>query len=323
MLAGNGDHSVAFELTHNAGKCHAWAMMGDAVIAETGATLGELIHQRSRELTTAERRVARTLFATNLVAGFDTVAGLAARSHVSGPTVLRFVSKLGFSGYAEFQRALRHDLAARIDSPLRLYSRSHSELRSGHVLDAARARLARVLDSTFANLPQGEFDAVVDQLADRRRTVWMVGGRRTQAGAEILHAHLYRVRPRAQMFDVTPSGRVNAVLEVSRKDVVVVFDVKRYQKDTFALAESIRDRGATIVLITDPWLSPIADFASNVLTFDVDAPSPYGSMVSCVALIEVLVAGIVERLGESARRRVAEFERLRESYTWDDGEIPM
>ena len=298
-------------------------MMEDAVIAESGSTLGELIHQRSRDLTTAERRVARALFATNLVAGFDTVAGLAARSSVSAPTVLRFVSKLGFAGYAEFQRALRHDLAARIDSPLRLYARGHSEQGGDHILDVARGRVARVIDSTFANLPKGEFDAVVSLLADSRRGVWTGGGRCTQAGAEILQTHLFRIRPRAQVIDHTPSGRVNAVLEVSRRDVVVLFDVRRYQKDTHALAESVRDRGATIVLITDPWLSPIADFANHVLTFDVDSSSTHDSIVGCVALVETLIAGTVDRLGRPAGKRASEFERLREGYTWNEGEIPI
>ena len=126
--------------------------------------------------------------------------------------------------------------------------------------------------------------------------------------------------PRTQLIDFAPSGRVGALLEVSRKDVMVVFDMRRYQKDTIALAEGVRDRGATIVLITDPWLSPIADFANHVLPVDVDATSPRDSVVSCIALIEVLVAGIMNRLGEPARRRVSEFERLREGDTWDDDE---
>ena len=296
-------------------------MRGDASIGGTDATLGELIHLRSSDLTTAERRVARSLFATNLVAGFDTVAGLAKRSRVSGPTVLRFVSKLGFSGYADFQRALRNDLAARIDSPLRLPARSGSEPHGNQILDDARYRLVRAIDSTFANLPRGEFDAVVDLLADKRRRVWTGGGRLTHAGAAILQAHLYQFRPRTQLIDYAPSGRVGALLEVSRKDVMVVFDMRRYQKDTIALAERVRDRGATIVLITDLWLSPIADFANHVLPVDVDATSPRDSVVSCIALIEVLVASIMDRLGEPARRRVSELERLREGDTWDDDEI--
>ena len=98
-------------------------------MTDPGTTLGDAVHQRTAELTPAERRVARTLFASNLMAGFDTVAGLAARTGVSGPTVLRFAGKIGFAGYAEFQRALECDVAARIDSPLRLYDRSPPERR--------------------------------------------------------------------------------------------------------------------------------------------------------------------------------------------------
>ena len=75
---------------------------------------------------------------------------------------------------------------------------------------------------------------------------------------------------------------------------------------------------ATVVLITDPWLSPIADLADHVLTVDVEAPSPYDSMVPSVALVEALVAGVVAKLGKTTRSRISNLERLREGYTWDD-----
>ncbi|MDD9994049.1 MAG: MurR/RpiR family transcriptional regulator [Rhodospirillales bacterium] len=292
-------------------------------MTEPGTTLGDIIHQRTADLTPAERRVARTLFASNLMAGFDTVAGLAARSGVSGPTVLRFASKIGFTGYADFQRALERDVAARIDSPLRLYGRSPPEQRRDHLLDIAGDSFAHSVTSTFASLPRGEFDAVVALLADRRRTVYTSGGRFTQALAEMLHAHLYQLRPRARVIAYTPQGRADALLDVARRDVVVIFDVRRYQKDTIALAEAAKKQGATIVLITDPWLSPIADLADHVLTVDVDAPSPYDTLVPCIALLEALVAGIVGRLGDDTRRRISTLEHLRKGYTWDDQEFPQ
>ena len=64
------------------------------------ATFGDHIHRRTAELTPAEQPVVRALFAGNPMAEFHTGAGMAARSNVIGPTIVRFASKLGF-GYAE------------------------------------------------------------------------------------------------------------------------------------------------------------------------------------------------------------------------------
>lgn len=292
--------------------------MAAATTATPRTTLGEMIHQRTGELTPSERKVARTLFATNLMAGFDTVAELAQRAQVSGPTVVRFATKLGFTGYPDFQRALRGDLAQRIDSPLRIYARSDQTPHGVRLFDHARDTFTRGIATTMATLPAREFDAVIDLLVDRKRPFWTTGGRFTQFCAQMLHAHLYQLRPNSHVIEYTPAGRPDGILDLGRRDVLMVFDVRRYQKDTIALAQTASARGATLVLVTDAWLSPIADIADHVLTVDVEAPSPYDSMVPCVALVETLVAAVVARLGGNTKRRIAELERLRAGITWDD-----
>ena len=292
-------------------------MVADADIAGR-TTLGELIHQRTGELTPSERKVARTLFATNLMAGFDTVAELARRAQVSGPTVVRFATRLGFSGYPEFQRALRGDLARRIDSPLRLYGKNTEAPRGDRLLDHARDVFTRGIAATIASMPAEAFDAVIALLVDRRRPFWTTGGRFTQFFAQMLHAHLYQLLPSSHVIEHAPAGRADALLDLGRRDVLLVFDVRRYQKDTIALAQTAAARGTTLILVTDPWLSPIADIADHVLTVDVEAPSPYDSLVPCIALVETMVAAVVASLGQSTRRRIAELERLRDGVTWDD-----
>ncbi|MGF1609150.1 MAG: MurR/RpiR family transcriptional regulator [Kiloniellales bacterium] len=287
-------------------------------LANDRLTLGELILQRSAELTPSERKVARTLFATNLMAGFDTVAELAERTQVSGPTVIRFVTKLGFSGYPEFQRALRRDLAARIDSPLAMYRRREGESGPGDLVERARETFARGIDATFLSLARADLDAVVALLADKRRPVWTTGGRFSHASAELLHAHLYQLRPHCHVIGFDGGGRDDALLDLGRRDVLVVFDVRRYQKDTVLFAQKAAERGVTIVLVTDPWLSPIADVARHVLTVSVEAPSPYDSMVPTVALVETLVAALIARMGPSTQRRIEELERLRIGFTWGE-----
>src|SRR5262245_38706237 len=82
--------------------------------------------------TTAEQKVARVLTTSAMLAGFETVAALAERAGVSGPTVVRFIARLGYESYAEFKKALLREMEARSTSPLSLYHRA--DARPGALL---------------------------------------------------------------------------------------------------------------------------------------------------------------------------------------------
>src|SRR3984893_4954794 len=83
--------------------------------------VGELVRHRLSTLSPAERKLARVLLASYPIAGLESVARFAERAHVSPPTVTRFITKLGFRGYPEFQETLRHEVQARLSSPLTRY----------------------------------------------------------------------------------------------------------------------------------------------------------------------------------------------------------
>ncbi|HEV8596773.1 MAG TPA: MurR/RpiR family transcriptional regulator, partial [Candidatus Dormibacteraeota bacterium] len=83
--------------------------------------MGERVRQRLDSLSPAERRLARALLASYPIAGLESVARFAERAGVSPPTVTRFIAKLGFRGYPEFQENLRHEVQARLSSPLARY----------------------------------------------------------------------------------------------------------------------------------------------------------------------------------------------------------
>ena len=71
--------------------------------------------------------MARALTTSAMLAGFETVAALAKRAGVSGPTVVRFIARLGYASYADFQRELLREMEARGTSPLSLYHRAEAQ----------------------------------------------------------------------------------------------------------------------------------------------------------------------------------------------------
>lgn len=274
------------------------------------------------QLTAAERRVARAFLASYPIAGLENVAQLAERAGVSGPTVVRFATKLGFAGYSELQEALRNEVQEKLASSLSQYAEEPPPDGDGVVpfsLQVFRAEL----DRTFAAVSEHELECVVDLLADTRYEVLCTGGRFSQILAFYLFAHLNMMRPRCRYIVAAPTPRWDELVDVGKRTVLAVFDYRRYQNSTIEFSQRAREKGAQIVLFTDPWLSPVAADARYVLTATVRAPSPFDSLVPALAMVEAVVAGLAVKLGPQARPRIAELERLRAGTTWGEVELGL
>jgi DNA-binding MurR/RpiR family transcriptional regulator len=274
-----------------------------------------LIRARLGECSPAERRVGRALLAEYPAAGLTTVAALAERAEVSGPTVLRFLSRLGFGGYPEFQRALRGELGTRETSPLTAYRAGQGAGAPADALTRARQVLPGAVATSLAELPEAELAAAVRLLADPHLRLTAAGGRFSRLLAHYLVLHLMQLRGASRMLPEAPVERVDALVDVGRRDVFAVFDFRRYEPATVALAREVADRGAKIILFTDQWLSPVAGLADVVLPSRVDSPSPYDSFLPALALLETLVAGVIERLGPAAGDRLRLMEEAGQRFS--------
>ena len=285
-------------------------------------TLRSSVHASMGALTVAERRVGRAFLAHYPIAGLETLAQLADRANVSAPTVLRFVNRLGFDGYPAFQEALRQEVQEKLTSSLALFERQpfapDEDLRG-----SCLATFNRELQATMAGVQPTELNAVVDLLADKHRPVLLTGGRFSQILSFYLSVHLNMMRSGCRNVVASPTPRFDELIDVSKRTVIVAFDYRRYQNSTIEFARRAARRGATVVLFTDPWLSPISEVAKHVLTSTIVAPSPFDSLVPAMALVETVIAGVAVKIGDSARSRMVELERLREGTTWGEVELSL
>ncbi len=257
--------------------------------------MGELVRQRMTDLSPSDRAA------------------------VSPPTVTRFIGKLGFGGYPEFQDVLRREVQARLSSPLARYEPAGAGTRPHSILDPAFQAFRQGLDATLELVSHQEFEEVAGLLADRRR-VLVLGGRVSAPLARYLAAQLHLLRPGASLLDTERSTPLQHLVDAGRRDVLVAFDYRRYQRDTIQAARVAAGRGAAVVLFTDPWLSPASASARCVLVTSVSTVAPFDSLVGAMALVEALVAAVLARAGEQAQVRMRRLEGLRSDATW--GEEP-
>jgi DNA-binding MurR/RpiR family transcriptional regulator len=262
-------------------------------------------------LSRAERRVGRALLADYPSAGLASGARLAERAEVSPPTVLRFAQSLGYGGFTDLQAALRAELSARSNGPItRLPNAPPAGSLLDRLLQQARAQNDRAAE-TLALLPGSQLEAAVALLSDTGRTLNLHGGRFSRLLAIHLAVHLEQLRPGVRQLD-DPSGRdLGAMLELSRTDVIVLFDYHRYQRSAAELAQRVHRAGATVLLITDDLACPVAPDAEVVLAASSTVGTTYQSMAAGFLLTELLIPLVMDAVGEPARTRMALWEEQR------------
>lgn len=270
----------------------------------------DLITDRQAELTAAERRLTAVLIDDSLISGLQSITKLAEEAGVSTPTVIRLARKLGFNGFPDLQEAIREEIAARIKQPLAKLEADPIEGHETHIVSRFATAISDNVNRTIERLDLGTFDAVAEDLSDPMRQIFLLGGRITRSNAHYFFNHLQIIRPGVHLLDSSPSVWPQSLLDIGAGSTLVIFDIRRYEKELFRLAELAVKQSAKIVLFTDQWGSPIEKHADFTLRGMVEVPSSWDSTLALNFLIEALVAEVQSRSARSSSERISALEDM-------------
>lgn len=261
-------------------------------------------------LTPTERKLAGHVLRHFPVAALESITALAKAADVSTPTVVRLFQKLGYKGYPDYQTALRAEVEAMLMSPIAKHDRWAGRAPEAHVLNRFADAVVGNLQATLGQIDHAEFDAVAALLADPGRRIFAMGGRITHALADYFVTLMKVVRAEVTLLSDLSNAWPAALLDLRKGDVLLVFDIRRYENSVLQLVELARDLGAEVVLITDRWVSPAAAHARHVLACEIEAPSAWDSTVSILVVVETLLAAVQDRSWEGTEARMKALETI-------------
>lgn len=283
------------------GRANEW---GKTMIS----SIAELISDRIATMPAGERRAAQTLIANYPLTGLKTVAEFSTAAGVSSPTILRFVARLGFQNYPEFQSALQDELAAQLQSPA---SRTLNPSSAGSAVSPMLEATLDNMRETFRHLSDKQLADIAARLAERRGKTFLIGGRFTDPLARYMAAHLAIIQPDVYHLAGQESIWRDRLIDMGKRDVLVIFDIRRYQESLIRFAEKAHQRGVQIVLFTDQWLSPIARFARHVIAGRTAVPSAWDSSAALFVVAETIIGAVTRQLEADGAKRIRDLEALR------------
>ena len=279
-------------------------------MARAAKTIEQQIRTRFSDLTRAERQLASHITRHYPVAALGSITALAKAAEVSTPTVVRLVQKLGYKGYPDFQTVVRAEVEERLISPLAKHDRWAEGAPDAHILNRFADAVVGNLQATLGQIDHAEFDAVARLMADKSRRIYAMGGRITHAMADYFVTHMKIIRRDVTLISDMSNAWPPALIDMGPGDVLLAFDIRRYENNVLSLVEIAADQGAEVVLITDQWVSPAAERARYRLSAHIEAPSAWDSTVAIQILVETLLAAVQTLTWDETQARMKRLEEL-------------
>ena len=241
-----------------------------------------------------QNRIARYILENTDKAAFMTAAKLGQKADVSESTVVRFALELGFEGYPEMRRALQEMIRNRLTSVQRI--------EVAKTVIGSRDTLAAILNSDMDNilrtqneLDRAQFDAAVEALLNARH-IYILGTRTSAALSMFMGFYFNLLFENVKVLYENTAGEIfEQILRIGEGDVFVGISYPRYSKRTVSAVRFAKERGATVLALTDAETSPIAAGADICLLARSDMVSFVDSLVAPLSLINALIVAVSER----------------------------
>lgn len=262
--------------------------------------VAERIGRANTTLTPAERRVAEVVLENPQLVAFGTVADLADAASSGAATVVRLAGKLGYDGFTGLQASVQHALAGQLRP-------AAERIREPGATDAIGKHLQMELDNVTTTLRALEAEALADvvaHLADSSCRVYVLSGDASLGVARQFVADLHSLRADVFLLEGNEVAVRRTVALLHRDDVIVTIDLRRYDRWVIEAARAAQANGVWGVAITDSLLSPLAALAERTLTVAAAGGGPFDSHVGTLALLNVLAAGVADRLRREATERL-------------------
>lgn len=268
------------------------------------------IQKNFTRLSKGQKLIAQYIVDNYDKAAFMTASKLSKIVGVSESTVVRFANALGFDGYPQLQKGLQDIIKVKLTTVQRVemardYSGEEMILKKMFKSDIENIR------ATQESMDFEVFQTVVDKIlaADK---IYIIGLRSSTALAQYLGFYLNMILDNVKIVGYGISDIFEQMLRVSDKDLVIGISFPRYSNRTVEALKYAKEQNATIVSITDSFMSPIYGISNYCLTAKNNMASFVDSLVAPLSLINALTIAVGMREKEEITAYFNKLETL-----WD------
>lgn len=274
--------------------------------------ISQRIKNTAHTFSKGQKKIASAILNDYDKAAYMTAAALGRYVGVSESTVVRFAGALGFDGYVEFQRAVQELVRTRL-TPNQRIEITKQRIGRGDVLENVMESDINKIRFTLETLDREAFYKSVDAILSAKR-IYVMGARSAGVLAQMLDYNLSMIFDNVKFIHPFSSAEIfEQMFSIDQNDVLIAFSFPRYSSKMVDAVKYARQRSASVVVFTDSEISPIAEYASYLLTAQSDMASFMDSLVAPISIINAIIVEITNRREKQITERFNTLEKI-----WDE-----
>jgi len=284
------------------------------------SNLVEHIESEMPKMSKGQKAIARFILSDYERAAYMTAAKIGEEAGVSESTVVRFTMELGYDGYPHFQHLLQEELKVKLTSVQRLNA-SRRFSSDAQVLNSILQTDIDNLKSTYENIDGEAFSKAVETILGAKR-IFVMGLRSSAPLSSFIHFYFTLLFDDVRHIHSSSANEVfEQILPIGPGDVLIGISFPRYSTRTIQSMQYARQRGATVVAITDKADTPLAQQADVALYAASNMASFVDSLVAPLSVINALIVALGMRKRDHIEQTFEALESLWDEYkVYDKGE---
>ncbi len=265
------------------------------------------------EMSPQLRKAARYVLDNPNEVGLSSIREIADAAAVTPNSLVRMARAAGYEGYEDFRRPFREALRTGQESfPDRarwLQSLARGG-RHGRLFGEMAAMTIEACEQFFSGTSADEVKVAADRIV-AARTTFVLGVGISHA---LAHNFAYLARMALDTVVAVPRDGSLPIDDLSRAgdgDVLLAMTFRPYRSEVVEAVNFARERGVTLIALTDSLSAPIAQSAAQVFVVPTETRQFFTSTVAAAALLESLMAFVVADADPEVIARIEAFHRRR------------
>ncbi len=273
------------------------------------------IRKNMSKLSKGQKLIANYILDHYEKAIYLTAAKLGTIVGVSESTVVRFANELGYDGYPKLQEALEELVKSKLTAMQRIEVTTE-RIDHNNVLRSVLQTDADQIRYTIEHADEEMFQAAVTKIIEAK-TIYILGVRSCAGLAGFLAFYFNIIFDNVKLVNTNSVSEMFEIIHrVSPEDVVIGISFPRYSKRILKALEFSNSKDATVVAVTDSFLSPLAKLADYPLVGRSEMISFVDSLVAPMSILNALIVAISLQKKEAITYNLEKLEKV-----WTEFEV--